>query len=149
MMPVTNMSTAMLMSTAPRRSLSDMRECRRRRGKCPSVCETKRANRLDRRGRTVTESASDRPDAGNEYSGPRSVLVLYAALVTVAGVAGFLTGTFVEGVQSPRFLFLVAFPPTPLGVAAYGALTVAVVLGLPLALVVYVSRHVDEAEPGA
>jgi hypothetical protein len=69
---------------------------------------------------------------------------LYGALVAVAGVAGFLTGTFVSGLSAPRFLFLIPFPPTPLGFAAYGALTLALVLGLPLVLVVYVSERLDD-----
>jgi hypothetical protein len=80
--------------------------------------------------------------------GPRFVLGLYAALVAVAGVAGYLTGTFVSGLTSPRFLFLVPFPATPLGFAAYGALTIALVLGVPLALVVFVSTRIDDDASG-
>ncbi|KAB1192044.1 cox cluster protein [Haloferax sp. MBLA0076] len=76
--------------------------------------------------------------------GQRFVLGLYAALVAVAGVAGFLTGTFVSGLSQPRFLFLIPFPATPLGFAAYGALTLALVLGIPLALVVFVSAGIDD-----
>jgi hypothetical protein len=91
----------------------------------------------------VTESVSSAEDSG--VRGPRFVRFLYVALVAVAGVAGFLTGTFVEGLEAPRFLFLVAFPATPLGFAAYGALTIALVLGIPLLLVVYVSENLDDA----
>ncbi|WP_416839097.1 cox cluster protein [Haloferax sp. DFSO52] len=76
--------------------------------------------------------------------GHRFVLGLYAALVAVSGLAGFLTGTFVSGLSAPRFLFLVPFPATPLGFAAYGALTIALVLGIPLALVVFVSSRLDD-----
>ncbi|WP_411962806.1 cox cluster protein [Haloferax sp. YSMS24] len=76
--------------------------------------------------------------------GQRFVLGLYAALVAVSGLAGFLTGTFVSGLSPPRFLFLIPFPATPLGFAAYGALTIALVLGVPLALVVFVSARLDE-----
>ncbi|MDS0298219.1 cox cluster protein [Halogeometricum sp. S1BR25-6] len=70
--------------------------------------------------------------------------ILYATLVTVAGAAGLLVGVFVDGLSAPLFLFLVPFPPTPFGFAAYGALTIALVLGIPLALVVYVSRNLDD-----
>ena len=77
--------------------------------------------------------------------GRRFVLVLYVALVGVATAAGFLTGTFVSGLERPRFLFLVPFPATPIGFAAYGGLTLALVLGIPLALVIYVSRTIDDA----
>ncbi len=91
-------------------------------------------------------------DDGTSASGPgpggrdgrRFVLVLYVALVGVAATAGFLTGTFVEGLEAPRFLFLVPFPATPLGFAAYGGLTLALVLGVPLVFVVYVSRTIDD-----
>lgn len=76
--------------------------------------------------------------------GPRLVGILYAALVVVAGAAGVLIAVFVDGLRPPRFLFLIPFPPTPLGMGAYGALTIALVLGIPLALVVYVSRNIDD-----
>ena len=79
--------------------------------------------------------------------GSRFDLLLYAALVAVAGVAGYLIGSTVSNLRPPEFLLLVEFPPTPLGLAAYGALTVALVLGVPLLLVVYLSRHVDDAAP--
>jgi len=87
------------------------------------------------------EGASEQP-AGRD--GRRFVLLLYAALVGVATTAGLLTGTFVDGLEAPRFLFLVPFPPTPLGFAAYGGLTLALVLGVPLSLVIYVSQTIDD-----
>ncbi len=76
--------------------------------------------------------------------GQRFVLVLYVALIGVGAAAGLLTGTFVSGLEQPRFLFLVPFPATPLGFAAYGGLTLALVLGIPLSLVVYVSQTIDD-----
>ena len=79
-------------------------------------------------------------------SGSRFVLILYAGLVTVAGAAGFLIGTTVANLRSPEFLLLVEFPPTPLGLAAYGALTIALVLGLPLLVVVVLSQRIDDAD---
>ncbi|MFB6156006.1 MAG: cox cluster protein [Haloferacaceae archaeon] len=97
----------------------------------------------------MTGPSSDRAgrsEGDDRYSGSRSVLVLYAVLVAVTAVAGYLIGTFVDGLEPPKFLFLVPFPATPLGFAAYGALTVALVLGIPLALVVYVSRNVDDPD---
>lgn len=77
--------------------------------------------------------------------GQRFVLLLYVALIGVATTAGFLTGTFVSGLEQPRFLFLIPFPATPLGFAAYGGLTLALVLGVPLALVSYVSQTIDDS----
>lgn len=91
-------------------------------------------------------SDSSGHDGGSRgRSGRRFVLALYVGLVAAAAVAGLLTGTFVEDLRPPRFLFLVPFPATPLGIAAYGGLTVALVLGVPLALVRYVSRDIDGA----
>jgi hypothetical protein len=81
-----------------------------------------------------------------ERDGQRFVLQLYVALVGVAATAGYLTGAFVDGLQAPRFLFVIPFPATPLGFAAYGGLTIALVLGIPLALVVYVSGTMDELD---
>lgn len=72
------------------------------------------------------------------------VIQLYVALVGVAATAGYLTGTFVDGLRPPEFLFVVPFPATPLGFAAYGGLTVALVLGVPLGLVIRVSRTIDD-----
>ena len=92
--------------------------------------------------------AADRAEPAPEAAGRdgrRFVLALYVALTGVGAAAGLLTGTFVEGLEQPRFLFLVPFPATPFGFAAYGGLTLAVVLGLPLTLVIYVSRTIDDA----
>lgn len=71
--------------------------------------------------------------------GQRVVVGLYLGIVAFAGLAGYLTGTVVETITPPRFLFLVAFPATPLGLGAYGALTIGLVLGLLLVSVKVVS----------
>jgi len=94
----------------------------------------------------VNDTEADRDDHSptRGYEGPRLVVGLYVALVFVATAAGFLTGAFVDGLDAPRFLFVVPFPASPLGFAAYGGLTVALVLGVPLALVVAVSQQIDE-----
>lgn len=74
------------------------------------------------------------------------MLLLYLALVSVAGTAGYLTATFVDDLEPPAYLFLVEFPATQLGFTAYGALTIATVLGIPLLLVVFVSQYVDDPD---
>lgn len=77
--------------------------------------------------------------------GRRFVLVLYGLLVAFAGGAGVAFATVVENPEPPALFFLLTLPPTPLGFAVYGALTVGVVLGVPLALVTLVSaRAVDD-----
>jgi ABC-type antimicrobial peptide transport system permease subunit len=82
----------------------------------------------------------------NARRGPRFVLLLYAGLVTLSGLIGVLFSLVVADPEPPRLFFLVALPPTTPGFAVYGALTVAVVLGVPLAGVVYVSRRLDPVE---
>jgi hypothetical protein len=84
------------------------------------------------------EAANADPDDGR--SGPGFVLVLYVLLVAFGGVAGVLFATVVESPRPPVLFFLVTLSPTRLGFALYGASTMVVVLGLPLAAVVYVSR---------
>ena len=83
---------------------------------------------------------------GSRFDGPRLVLTLYALLVGVGLVGGALVGVFVPEATAPYLFGLVALPPTPVGFAVYGAVTVAAVLGVPLALVAYVSRRVDDPD---
>jgi hypothetical protein len=80
-------------------------------------------------------------------SGDRFVVGLYLSLVAVGGVAGGLFAAVVENPRPPAYLFLVELPATVPGLAAYGALTVATVLGIPLALVVVASRQADRSDP--
>lgn len=78
--------------------------------------------------------------------GPRFVLLLYVGLVALSGVIGVLFSLVVTDPAAPRLLFLVSLPPTPLGFAVYGAVSIALVLGIPLAGVAYVSRRIDPVE---
>jgi hypothetical protein len=80
-------------------------------------------------------------------SGDRFVVGLYLLLVAVGGVAGGLFASVVENPEPPAYLFLVSLPATVPGFVTYGALTVATVLGIPLALVVLVaSRQPDRSD---
>ena len=79
--------------------------------------------------------------------GRRFVLALYAVLVAFAAGIGLLFSTVVGDPQPPALFFLVELPPTALGFALYGGVTVAAVLGVPLLLVVHVSERVDAADP--
>lgn len=88
-------------------------------------------------------------------TGGRSVvLFLYVGIVAFSGLIGFLLGTLgpqlfqsgeTAGLRSVLLLGVIPIQPTPLGLALYGAVTIAVVLGVPLGLVIFVSRHFDEA----
>jgi len=80
--------------------------------------------------------------------GQRVVVGLYLIIVAFTGVAGYMTATVVDEINPPRFLFLVEFPPTPLGLAAFGALTIGLVLGVLLLAVTVVSEYADDSSPG-
>lgn len=77
------------------------------------------------------------------WRGRRFVLVLYAILVALTGVFGFVIGTIRPADLEPTLFGLVDLPPTPLGVALYGILTVGTILGVLLGLVSYVGNRYD------
>ncbi|WP_435063639.1 DUF7520 family protein [Halobaculum sp. EA56] len=92
---------------------------------------------------TVPTDAEGESDGQARRDGPRIVLVLYAVLVGVGAVAGVLVATFVDGLSAPSLFAVIPLPATALGFAVYGGVTIAAVLGVPLALVIYVSRRVE------
>ena len=69
--------------------------------------------------------------------------MLYAVIVGIAGFLGVVLGEVIELPAPPRLFFLVSLPPNGAGFAVYGMVTVAVVLGLPLGLVIYLSNRLD------
>lgn len=76
------------------------------------------------------------------------VVALYVVLVAFAGVIGAFLGAFgPDDLTAVTLLGVVELRPTPVGLAVYGAVTVGLVLGVPLALVAYVSRRVDADRP--
>ena len=79
------------------------------------------------------------------WGGKRFVILVYVALVAVTGVFGYIIGLARPADLDPRLLGVVPLPPTPAGVALYGMLTVALVLGVLLLGVNYVSQRYDTA----
>lgn len=79
--------------------------------------------------------------------GGRSVIVtLYFVVVGIAGMMGAAIGTIgLRDLEAVTFLGLVTFQPTPVGLAAFGMLTVGTGLGLTLGLVVFVSKKYPNA----
>ncbi len=99
------------------------------------------------------EAESD-PDSGaatgadaepSVWGGKRFVLLVYLALVAVTGVFGYIIGLARPENLDPRLLGVISLPPTPAGVALYGMVTVALVLGVLLLAVNYVSQRYDTA----
>jgi len=76
-------------------------------------------------------------------NGRRFVLVLYVGIVAFAGGLGVVLGEVVDMGEPPQLFFLVPLPPNGAGFAVYGVVTVAVVLGVPLLLVAYVSSRAE------
>lgn len=80
-------------------------------------------------------------------SGRRLVVVLYVVVVAIAAATGFVLGVIRPQGLDPELFGLIQLPPTPLGMALYGGLTLAIVLGVLLGLVVYVSKYDEERKP--
>ncbi|MFD1640955.1 DUF7520 family protein [Halohasta litorea] len=80
--------------------------------------------------------------------GQRVVVGIYLIIVAFTGVAGYMTATVVGEIDPPRLLFLIEVPPTPIGLAVFGAGTIGFVLGVLLVAVTVVSDRFDDAEPG-
>jgi hypothetical protein len=83
-----------------------------------------------------------------DVGGRRLIVGLYVGIVGFTGVAGYLAAGVVGEIQPPKFLFVIPFPATQLGLAAYGALTIALMLGVLLFAVTVVADRVDDATPG-
>jgi hypothetical protein len=132
-MPVTNIRSATLPRMIPRISVLLIDGSTGGVGKGPSV-----QMESDNPPWTVRPSVSE-----TRRDGRRFVLMLYAVIVGIAGFLGVVLGEVVELSAPPRLFFLVSLPPNGAGFAVYGMVTVAVVLGLPLALVVYLSDRLD------
>lgn len=80
--------------------------------------------------------------------GQRVVVGIYLIIVAFTGVAGYMTATVVGEIDPPRLLFLIELPPTPIGLAVFGAVTIGLVLGVLLFAVTVVSDRFDDADPG-
>jgi len=92
----------------------------------------------------VTDTAAS--DGRRRLGGRQFVVLLYLALVAISGVMGVLFTTAVDDPSPPALFFAFELPPTAVGFGLYGAITIAVVLGLPLVLVVAVSELVDDVD---
>lgn len=83
-----------------------------------------------------------------ELGGRQFVTFFYIGIVALAAVAGYIIGSFgIEGVD-PELFGVIQLPPTAVGMAVYGALTIAVLLGSVLLLMIFVSNRYAEPIDG-
>jgi peptidoglycan biosynthesis protein MviN/MurJ (putative lipid II flippase) len=79
-----------------------------------------------------------------KLGGQQFITLFYIGIVSLAAIFGYIIGKFgIKGVD-PELFSIIQLPPTPVGMAAYGALTIATLLGSILLLVIYVSNRYAE-----
>ncbi|WP_240318845.1 cox cluster protein [Halorussus rarus] len=86
----------------------------------------------------------------SETLGGRTFVVgFYLVVVAITGAVGAALGAAGPAdLTAVKLLGLVEIAPTPLGLAVYGMVTVGLALGVPLALVVLVSRRAGAERAG-
>jgi ABC-type antimicrobial peptide transport system permease subunit len=82
----------------------------------------------------------------SRWQGERFVLILYAILVGLAGLFGYIIGLARPKNLDPRLFMIIDLPPNAFGMALYGAVTIGSILGVLLLGVRYVAREYDTVE---
>ncbi|MFW5949938.1 MAG: DUF7520 family protein [archaeon] len=82
------------------------------------------------------------------FNGRRVVITLYFVVVAIAGAMGAILGASRPDVVDPVLFGVLPLPPSTLGMAAYGMVTVGVAIGILLLTVRYVAARFDKHEPG-
>lgn len=130
--PVTNINMAIPARTRRRRSLSCI---------CGLTDAGQKANRTGARTATVSHD-------GSAHDGQRFVTGLYLAIVGVATLAGYIIGSLgIEG-MNPVLFGIIQLPPTALGMALYGGITVGTLLGVLLVVMIVVSNRYADPDEG-
>ncbi|WP_135667051.1 DUF7520 family protein [Halorhabdus rudnickae] len=80
--------------------------------------------------------------------GRRVVLIVYLVVVTIAGLMGAILGATRPDVVDPVLFGVFPLPPSVLGMAVYGMVTVGLAIGVLLVAVSYVATRFDTHEPG-
>ncbi|WP_229109893.1 DUF7520 family protein [Halapricum desulfuricans] len=78
-------------------------------------------------------------------SGRQVIYAVYAAIVSIAALMGFVLGAINPEGMDPTLFFVVDLPATPVGMVIFGVSTVGVGLGVLLLLVAFVADRYDDA----
>lgn len=85
---------------------------------------------------------------GSAYDGQRFVTGLYLVIVGIATLAGYIIGSLgIEGMD-PELFGIIQLPPTALGMALYGGITVGTMLGALFVVMIYVSNRYADPDGG-
>jgi uncharacterized membrane protein len=82
-------------------------------------------------------------DAVRELSGRRAVAIIYVVVVAITAGFGFIIGLVGPEGLDPELFGLVQLPPTPVGMAVYGVLTVGTILLVLMGVMNVVSSLAD------
>ena len=80
------------------------------------------------------------------WSGRRVIYAVYAAVVSIAALMGFILGTINPEGLDPTLFFVIDLPPTPVGMVIFGVSTIGLGLGVLMLVVAYVADRFDDAQ---
>jgi len=86
----------------------------------------------------VTESTASR------WQGQRVLYVLYAAVVTIAALMGFIIGVINPDGLNPVLFGVIELPATPVGMVIFGVVYVSLGLGALMLAVQFVADRFDD-----
>lgn len=75
--------------------------------------------------------------------GRRVIYALYAVVVGIAGLMGFIIGIIRPEKLDPRLFGVIDLPPTPVGMVIFGVVTVGLGMGVLLLVVSWVADRFD------
>lgn len=80
----------------------------------------------------------------SRWQGRRVLYVLYATVVTIAALMGFIIGTIDPDGLDPVLFGVIELPPTPVGMVVFGVVYVSIGLGILMLAVEFVANRFDD-----
>jgi len=78
------------------------------------------------------------------FSGRRVIYAIYAVIVSIAALLGFILGAINPEGMDPTLFFVIDLPATPVGMVIFGVSTIGVGLGALLLLVAHIADRYDD-----